>query len=569
MISEPSKPIMNKAFLILSLLLMLVNAAWSAEIQVSVDHNPVQLNDAFKITFTAHDNPDGNPDFSVLNDNFEILSQQHGSTSSWVNGESTSSEQWVLQVMAKHSGDLLIPPVAFGNDNSKPISVKVTDDPQQAQNNDEIFLDVQASPEQPYVQSQVLFTVKLFRRVQIAQATLNEPEIKDAVIEKLVEDNTYTTQINNVEYLVTERKYAIFPQQSGVISIAPLTMIAQVLSSGGQQNFGFFGRQTAESRRVTSKAITLNVQPAPQQAGKGNWLSAESLDLKETWSDSSLQVKVGEPLTRTLTLTAKATTVGQLPELAGTGAIDGIKSYPDQPQLREDKTSDGLSAFRQEKIAYIPAQPGEYTLPAIQIDWFNTKTGQMETSHLSAVKITALVAADGSTASAATASEAASATSSSQPPPAPATPSEGDHFWQWLSAALATGWLLSIVWLMRKSLRVKPSVVSEKVIANESIAVEKTLKQACVINDQQTAKQALLQWGKSQFACSSLTTLAENCPEPLARQIILLNRYLYADQQHDWQGQALWQAFVDNKLRQAADKTSPAADSALEPLYKL
>jgi hypothetical protein len=72
-----------------------------------------------------------------------------------------------------------------------------------------------------------------------------------------------------------------------------------------------------------------------------------------------------------------------------------------------------------------------------------------------------------------------------------------------------------------------------------------------------------------QFSCNSLTTLAENCPGPLAHQIMVLNGYLYSSQPQDWQGQALWQAFVDTKLRQAADKKSPATDSALEPLYKL
>lgn len=560
-----------KRCLLSILWLILTNLAYAAEIQVAVDRNPVSINDSFRIIFTANENPDDDPDFRPLQEHFEILGEQAGSSVSLHNGQTTRIKQWILQVMAKQSGDLLIPPVAFGSDTSKPITIKVTDDPQQAQSNDEIFLQVEASPEQAYVQSQVLYTVKLFRRVQIAQASLNEPEIKDAVIEKLVEDNTYTTQINNVEYVVTERKYAIFPQQSGVFTIAPLTMVAQVLSSRGQPGFnGFFNRQTTETRRVTSKAITLNVLPVPQQAGKSNWLSAESLELKETWSDNSLQVKVGEPLTRTLTLTAKATTVGQLPELAGSAAIDGIKSYPDQPQLREDKNSDGLSAFRQEKIAYIPAAAGEYRLPAIHIDWFNTKTGKMESSQLPAVTIKALATADdGAALPAPVAQQPQAETASSAQAPAVSQTGDNAHFWQWLSAALACGWLLTIVGFMRKTAPAKTVDAGDSGLQRESMAVDKTLKLACANNDRQAAKQALLQWGKMQFNCSSLTTLATNCPEPLAKQILSLNSYLYSSQPQDWEGQALWQAFVDNKLRQAADKKAPVTDTALEPLYKL
>ena len=80
-----------------------------------------------------------------------------------------------------------------------------------------MFLDVKATPEQPYVQSQVLYTLRLYRRVDIAQAELSEPELTDAVVEKLGEDSNYNTVVNGVSYLVTERKYAIFPQKSGVM----------------------------------------------------------------------------------------------------------------------------------------------------------------------------------------------------------------------------------------------------------------------------------------------------------------------------------------------------------------
>ena len=55
-----------------------------------------------------------------------------------------------------------------------------------------------------------LYTVRLYRRVDVAQAELSEPELADAVIEKLGEDSNYNTVVNGVSYLVTERKYAIF-----------------------------------------------------------------------------------------------------------------------------------------------------------------------------------------------------------------------------------------------------------------------------------------------------------------------------------------------------------------------
>ncbi|WKJ90739.1 BatD family protein [Methylomonas montana] len=552
--------------ILFSLLMLLASAIDAAEIEVTVDRNPVGLGESFQITFTASEEPDGSPDFSPLQDNFEIINQQRSSSSSWVNGKSSRSEQWIVNAMAKQAGELLIPPIAFGADNSKPLKLTVSENTVTPQSNDEIFLEVNAAPEKPYVQSQVLCTLKLFRKVQITQASLSEPEIKDALVEKLGEDSTYATQVKGVDYWVTERKYAIFPQQSGVFTIAPLILNAEFVSNQQQRRFnGFFNRPSTESRRIASKAITLNVQAVPAGFKGPNWLAAEALQLSETWSDTSLQVKVGEPLTRTLTLSAKGATVGQLPELLGKTAIDGIKTYPDQPLLKEDKQIDGLTALREEKIAFIPSKPGDYTLPALEIAWFNTQTQKTEVASLPSVKIKALASGAATHPAPATATAPAEPASDSIASTPITVASDSDtRIWQAVSATLAAGWLLTIVLFYRRP-AAKPSGPKSGTAASESL-LERTLKRACWENNPQAAKQALLQWGKTEFATGSLGSLAARCPAALGEEILALNRLLYSGQHQDWQGQNLWQAFSAKPLAENADRKS---DDGLEPLFKI
>lgn len=561
-----SQTMIRMYFVPLLLLWLMASSAWAADIQVAVDRNPVRLNESFKITFTAYQEPDGKPDFSPLAENFDILNQQRSSNASWVNGQSSRTEQWILNVMAKQAGELLIPPISFGADSSKALTIKVSDSPQPAQGNDDVFLQVEAAPEKPYVQSQVVYTLKLYRRVQITQASLNEPEVKDALVEKLAEDSTYATQLNGVDYWVTERKYAIFPQQSGVLTIAPLTLTAEVLAAQRPSFNGFFNRQVTETRRVSSKAITLNVLPVPPQFSGSTWLSADDVVLKDNWSDSNLQTKVGEPLTRTITLSAKATTVGQLPELAGQDNIDGLKTYPDQPLLKEDKQSDGLTALREEKIAYIPAKAGDFTLPAIRIDWFNGTTGKMETAQLPAVTIKAL-AAGGESGTAAPSSAPATTTAepAAQAPSLP--PSEGLVFWQGLSAFLALGWLVTaIAWTRsRRKRRAQTAVAVSARPAGDSAV--KRLKAACLTNDPQAATQALLQWGRQNLGIDNLNSLARSTDEPLSGQILELNRLVYSGDSQAWKGAELWQAFNQRQIVTAQAK--PGADDVLEPLYRL
>jgi hypothetical protein len=89
--------------------------------------------------------------------------------------------------------------------------------------------------------------------------------------------------------------------------------------------------------------VTLEVKPAPATFTGRHWLSAEQLVLKEEWSGDNQEMKVGEPLTRTLRILANGATVGQLPELNVGQTDDKLKTYPDQPVLQEQKNRKALS----------------------------------------------------------------------------------------------------------------------------------------------------------------------------------------------------------------------------------
>ena len=125
-------------------------ATLATEIRAGLSRNPVNLNESFQLTLTADEQPDGNPDLQPLRENFDIINQQRSSSSSWIDGKSTRSEQWIINLMPKHSGEILIPPISFGTDQSQPLKISVTDNPQPAaSNNAELFLQVEATPQKP------------------------------------------------------------------------------------------------------------------------------------------------------------------------------------------------------------------------------------------------------------------------------------------------------------------------------------------------------------------------------------------------------------------------------------
>jgi hypothetical protein len=149
-------------------------------------------------------------------------------------------------------------------------------------------------------------------------------------------------------------------------------------------------------------------------------------------------------------------------------ADDQLKVYPDQPVLKEQKTVDGLMALREEKIAFIPSKAGDYSLPAIEIPWFNTKTQAMEMARIPETKLTAVAG----TIQSEVITPIPSAKISELPQQvdkAPAIKNEPvSNVWLWTSVFLAVGWLMTVIWFLTKRLGKKPVIEDNEVKLNHS-----------------------------------------------------------------------------------------------------
>ena len=398
---------------------------------------------------------------------------------------------------------------------------------------------------------------------------MSEPELDDAVIEKIGEDRNYNTQHGGENFVVTERQYAIFPQQSGSVTIAPIELTAEIVVNRRSRFNGFFNRQSTRTKRVVSRPITLDVKPVPPEFTGQHWLPAEELHLKEEWSGDNQQMKPGEPLTRTLIILAKGTTVGQLPELNTISqpilsqSGDDLKSYPDQPMLKEQQKPDGIIALREEKIALIPSAKGSYVLPEIKIPWWNTNTRKMEIASIPARTITAVASSMGEKKT-----ENALVTDLEIEKTAPAQKNEPQplqqNIWFWIAIISLSGWLTTIIYFLRRRSLGKADKPDNKAEIRLDSSI-KALKLACRDNNAAAAKDALIQWGREQWHLSSLNNIAQQCDDELKTEILALNRSLYGTNSNGWDGKRLLKAFKDFKIDRNTDKTVAAS---LQPLYR-
>ncbi len=563
--------------------LLWVSVVTATEISVTADRNPVQLNESFNLIFHAVGSPDDDPDFSPLEQDFEILSRGQSSNISIVNGAYNKTTQWNLNVIAKRVGKIMVPSVSFGDDRSLPIVVTISD-PQSSrvvpgESAPDLMLEIEAQPENPYVQAQVIYTVRLLHRVNISQAQLTEPEVENAIVEKLGDDVSYNTHRQGHQYRVVERKYAIFPQESGIMVVEPLELNAQIVTSRRRRSTfdNFFSRGNSRTKRVRSKLLALKVKPIPAEFIGKSWLPAEQILLTENWPQNPPTLFVGEPITRTLTLRAKGLPASQIPEINNSNLRipskggGTIKQYADQPKLNEQKTTQGLISLREEKTALIPSGEGEYVLPAIEVPWWNTETDRMEIARIPEKIVGTLVST--TELNIPIDSPKAFKLPEESPQIGATTFSEareGKRFWEWISLALALGWAGTLILWGLRNRKKPPQVKPEQHDSSNKRQAVRSLKRACYDNEPQAAKDAILKWARTvwpEFSPNNLGDIEHRCSGTLKTELKILNHCLYSPKKIDWQGQSLWVAFFQHQKERAVPKNKERI--GLEPLYKL
>ena len=109
---------------------------------------------------------------------------------------------------------------------------------------------------------------------------------------------------------------------------------------------------------------------------------ASSLILRQQFSPAR-GASVGEPVIRTLTLVMEGGDGNRLPQIPAPALPQGLSMKPDGEQQQERFVAKGVLRFeRQWRQALTAQAPGSYTLPALTLSWFNTRTGRIEQARL-------------------------------------------------------------------------------------------------------------------------------------------------------------------------------------------
>lgn len=371
------------SFIILLSHIVIVSTAYSAvtQISASVDRNAVLLDESFQLSLSANGTSQRDAiDFSVLANNFRVSTPSFSQSTQIVNGSMSRTVTWTVTLYPRQIGTFTIPSFAIDGQASREFTLSVLP-VNTAGNNQtrEFYVTATIDNEVTYLQQQISYRVKIHLSRDIQRGQLSLPELEGAIIEQIGEDEDYQEIIDGVRYRIIERTYALIPQASGSFTITGPIFEADV-PTNSRRSFANFGRTAKIARRAPDLLIT--VRPIPD-AYSHTWLPSELVEITEQWQGTTEPFVVGEPVTRTITLTALGLTQEQLPSI-DLPYHPSFKVYPEQANLATVERNNRLIAQGVFNSAIIPEQAGDFILPEARIPWFNVKTRETEFAVLPA-----------------------------------------------------------------------------------------------------------------------------------------------------------------------------------------
>jgi len=541
------------------LTLLLLTHPSKAALTASVDRDRIQMGDTLILTVTATANEHiGNLNPRPLLNDFEILQSSSSSSTSIINGQRTSERKVTLEITPRRTGTLKIPPLSTGNANTNFLIIAVNPQADQNSVDQTVSFDAELDQSSVYVQGQVILTLRITQSINLESRSVTDLQLDKAFVKQL-EQQSFQRTIKGRPWLIHEIRYAIFPEESGVLNIPAQTFTARA-STGRRSSFGLgnSGRQLTRS----TKALSIKVLPRPPSFTGTTWLPARKLEVQEVWSTPPDQLRTGESATRTITITGEGLQGAQLPPTLFP-ATEGIKDYPDKPVIEDAESSTGITGSRTDSAALIPTREGNWKIPEVRIPWWDTKSGQMRYAVLPEQVIVVTKGTDlqlDQTPIAFVGSKDPATT----PVNVSVQPVADTSAWKLASLALALGWLCTLIYLFYSRKQPKQAKENQAENTSEKLAF-KQLVAACAAQNAVYTRREIVSWCAALHPgrkVHSLEDVAEAFGDMELSSILSdLNSQLYSSETHIWD--AVKQLDIIKRLRKSHQSNESDAEPKL------
>jgi len=369
--------------------------AWSADdvqVNVTLDRDTIGLDEQALLQVEVSGGSQDLPEPKIPSlPAFEIYSQGRSSNISIVNGVVSSSVTYRYLVIPSKPGSFPIEQIAVVHNNRRYAGNSVTlevlsrggsapddlNDRALGSEGDtkDYFLEAVVDNNRPFVNEQVTLTLKFYIAVQYyGSPELTEPTTTGFWTEVLGNKAPYYQRINNRRYRLIERKYALFPTQTGELTVGQATIRATVAGRQRQSRDpfavfdldDFFGRGV--EARASSRPLQINVRAIPSQNRPTDFTGTIGRFNISAKADKQ-QVDLNQPVTVAIRISGtgniKSVAEPALPEM------DEFRIYRASSSEEISQQNDKLGGTKLFEEVFIPRVPGDLEIPALTFNYFD------------------------------------------------------------------------------------------------------------------------------------------------------------------------------------------------------
>ncbi|MFS1879052.1 BatD family protein [Vibrio splendidus] len=180
----------------------------------------------------------------------------------------------------------------------------------------------------------------------------------------------YTERVNGTTWSRQRWEVTLYPMTSGEFVIPTVPVRIQVSAPDGSNVGGTLYTQSIKFEASLPSGLLDNESP---------WFSATEVDTEQQWQRSSENLKVGDAITRTVTIKAKDSLSVLLPDVLNNESTQQYQAYPQPNRLDDTQDRGNYRSSRIEETVYVIQQGGEFTLPEFSFQWWDSKNQRLET----------------------------------------------------------------------------------------------------------------------------------------------------------------------------------------------
>ncbi|MEZ9700090.1 BatD family protein [Vibrio sp. 10N.261.46.E12] len=227
------------------------------------------------------------------------------------------------------------------------------------------------TPAKVSVNEQVILTIEVATPRWLTGGTrIGSIEIPNVIAKQRNQLATnYTERVGGTTWSRQRWEVTLYPMASGEFVIPTVPVRVQVSAPDGSNVGGTLYTQPIKFEASLPSGLLDNETP---------WFSATDVDVDQQWQRSNEDLKVGDAITRTVTIKAKDSLSVLLPDVLSNESTQQYQAYPQPNRLDDTQERGDYRSSRVEETVYVIQQGGEFTLPDFSFQWWDSKNQRLE-----------------------------------------------------------------------------------------------------------------------------------------------------------------------------------------------